>query len=69
MRGDTEKINVVNYLTRNPLMVRECSNEEDTYAMNDQRGGGFLSNPKVYILIIGAKVKESKFKNYSNYNR
>jgi len=34
--GGAEKVNVVNYLTRNPPLVEECYYEVDTYAVNNQ---------------------------------
>ena len=37
--GEAEKVNVVNYLTKPPLLVDEYYYEEDTYVVKDQTGG------------------------------
>uniref|UniRef100_M1DY00 Integrase core domain containing protein n=1 Tax=Solanum tuberosum TaxID=4113 RepID=M1DY00_SOLTU len=57
--GGAQKVNVVNYLTRNPPSIEECYYEEDAYTVNDQTGVSDQT-PKVPIRIIGAKVKETK---------
>ena len=53
-----EKVNMVNYLTRNPPPKEGYYYEKDAYALNDQTGG-FQPNSQGSIWIIGATVKET----------
>uniref|UniRef100_M1DC95 Integrase core domain containing protein n=1 Tax=Solanum tuberosum TaxID=4113 RepID=M1DC95_SOLTU len=61
--GGIEKVNIVNYLTRNSPTGEECYYDEDTYAVNDQTGG-FRANAQ------GSNTNNwRQGRNYGNYNR
>lgn len=48
--GGAEKVNDVNYFSRNPpSQVEECYNEEDVYLVNDQTGGFPSQRPRFQL--------------------
>ena len=54
-----EKVNAVNYLSKQPPPSDKYYHEEDSYALNEQMGF-FYQMPKAPIRRIDAKVKEIK---------
>ena len=55
--GVAEKVNAVNYLSKQPPPSDKYYHEEDSYALNEQMGF-FYQMPKAPIRIIGSKVRE-----------
>nr|ABI34335.1 Integrase core domain containing protein [Solanum demissum] len=68
VNGGSEKVNVVNYLTKNPPPVEECYYEEDTYAANYQKGC-FRANAKGSNLDQWRQGQGNQGRNYGNYNQ
>uniref|UniRef100_M1DKR6 Integrase core domain containing protein n=1 Tax=Solanum tuberosum TaxID=4113 RepID=M1DKR6_SOLTU len=67
VKGGAEKVNAVNYLTRNPLMVEEFYHEEDAYAVNDQ-AGGFRPNAQGSNTDNWRQGQGNQGRNYGNFN-
>ena len=66
--GAAEKIDVVNYMSKPPPPNDECNYAEDTYEVNEQKGG-FRPSAQVSNHDNWHQGQGNQGRNYVNYNR